>query len=205
MLLGKCGANEKLVYPEAECVKRGQMDTLLPFACIRKKKGHRFKYLAGVARPLKEVQRKAVSSEHLEAMLVSFFKLGQACDANGLLLQRVSFDAEHIFYDPVRYSLRFAYMPVSGGMGNATDPLDALEAVLARSKIADPQAAATAEVVLDHVRRASLFSWPVYGAFLEELGKSGPVEADPPEGLKMSRRAPDADSRLMYGYDFMDV
>ncbi len=205
-LTGEASGAEELIYSEAECVKSGCDETLFTFSYAQRKKGYAFEYFVGTARPIREVLSAPIPREYFEPMLVSFLDLAQACDAKGLTCQRVSFEEEHIFFDPVRYSLRFAYMPVRGATERISSPLKALENLTLRARFHDEEAQQLADRVLDHVRRSPIFSWPEYEAFLREQGVLDKPEAEARDTSLLNGRATARiDCRDSYGFDFMSA
>lgn len=169
-LIGHAHASEDLLYAEAECARSGSIETLLPFSYAQAKKGFDFAYQTGMARPLASVLKDPLSSEHFESMLISFRNVGRACDKNNLALKRVSFKEEFVFFDPVRYLLRFAYLPVRSSSSASSDPLHALEWLCEHARFSEAHARQLARTVLDHVRRHPLFSWTGFELFLQEQG-----------------------------------
>lgn len=203
-LTGEAGGSETLIYAEAECVKGGCDETLFALSYEQKKKGYEFEYYVGTARPIKEVLSAPIPLEYFEPMLVSFLELAQACDANGLTHQRVCFEEEFIFFDPVRYSLRFVYMPVRGATERISSPLKALEHLAQRVQLKDADAQQLADDVLDYVMRSAIFSWPEYEVFLREHGVLDRGDASPRDtSLLEARVTSRIDCRDMYGFDFM--
>lgn len=205
-LRGEAIGSETLIYTEAECIKDGCDETLFSLSYEKKKKGYEFEYYVGTARPIKEVLSSPLPLEYFEPMLVSFLDLAKACDANSLTHQRVCFDDEYIFFDPVRYSLRFVYMPVRGATERISSPLKALEHLAQRVQLKDADAQELADSVLDYVMRSPIFSWPEYEAFLREQGVLDRGESGPRDtSLLGERTTTRIDCRDEYGFDFMDV
>ena len=205
-LKGETTGSEDLIYSEAECIKAGCDETLFALSYEKKKKGYEFEYYVGTARPIKEVLSSPLALEYFEPMLVSFLDLAKACDSNGLTYQRVCFDDEYIFFDPVRYSLRFAYMPVRGATERIFSPLHALEHLAQRVKLKDEDAQELAASVLDYVMRSAIFSWPEYETFLHEHGVLDRSESNPRDTSLLEERATTRiDCRDSYGFDFMDA
>lgn len=205
-LRGETTGSEELLYSEAECIKAGCDETLFTLSYEKRKKGYEFEYYVGTARPLKEVLSGPIPLEYFEPMLISFLDLAQACDANGLTSQRVCFDEEYIFFDPVRYSLRFVYIPVRGATERISSPLKALEHLAQRVKLKDAHAQQLADNVLDYVMRNAIFSWPDYEDFLRGQGvldRNDVVAHD--TSLLESRTTTRIDCRDLYGYDFMST
>lgn len=203
---GESSGGEELLYAEAECARNGCADPLLPFSYRQKGKGYRFVYQPGLARPLEEVLSAPVASDHFESMLISFLSLARTCEAHGLSLQRVSFEADHILFDPALYSLRFLYLPIRGRTGSLSSPLEALKRLAKGAKLRDERARSLASHVLDHALRSLLFSWADYEELLRTQGVleggrcGGP--ALPPSGTQVSHSG---DRRSGYGFDFMGV
>lgn len=203
-LKGETAAAEELLYSEAECVKSGCDETLLTFSYEQKKKGYAFEYYVGTARPIREVLSMPLPREYFEPMLISFLDLARTCDMKGLSVQRVSFEEEHIFFDPARYSLRFVYMPVRGVTERISSPLEALEELTKRARFDDEGARGLADRVLDHVRRSAIFSWIEYETFLREQGVLDKPDGDVRDtSLLDGRTTTRIDCRDSYGFDFM--
>lgn len=200
-LKGETAGTEELLYAEAECVKTGCIEALFPFRYERRKKGYAFEYSVGCARLLKEFLRAPLSQEHFESMLTSFVELAKECDARSLTLQRVCFEEACLFFDPARYSLRFAYLPVRGATGRLAGPLDALEHLARHAWLEGAQAQQLACNALDYVRRSVIFSWPDYESFLHEQGVrslAGIRPVDAPDRSASGRST----SKFLHGYDF---
>ena len=145
-----------------------------------------------------------VSPDRFESMLVSFLDLARTCEAQNLSLQRVSFKAGHIFYDPSLYSLRFLYLPVRGQTGSLSSPLEALEHLAKGAKITNEPTRTLASQVLDYALRSLLFSWTNYEGFLRTQGvlevRDHGNLASSFVGAEASRPG---DRRDQYGFDFM--
>lgn len=205
VLIGTAPATDELLYAEAERIRCGCGDALLTFTYAQKGKGWRFEYFMGTARPLRRVLKAPLSAEHFEAMLASFLELGREVDAQGLSLQRVCFEGRFLFFDPARYALRFAYLPVRSrrSPSRPSGPLEALALVAQQAKLTTPSVRALAQRALDHAKRNAVFSWPEYEAFLGEAGISVPQRADAfahAQPSEPATRLPD--HRQRYGYDF---
>lgn len=201
---GESSGGEELLYAEAECARYGGADPLLPFSYKQKGKGYRFVYQPGIARPLLKVLSASVSSDHFESMLISFVSLARTCEAHGLSLKRVSFEADHILFDPALYSLRFLYVPVRGRTGSLSSPLEALKRLAKGAKLRDERTRSLAGKVLDHALRSPLFSWADYEELLRAQGVleggrcGGPVLSHSGNQVPYS-----GDRRGGYGFDFM--
>lgn len=201
---GEATGSEVLIYPEAECVKQGCDATLLSFSYARRKKGYQFEYHAGTGRPLREMLSAPIPREYFEPMLISFLDLARVCDMNGLSMQRVSFDVDHVLFDPAKYSLRFVYMPVRGATERVSSPLEALEKLARNACFDDAHAQELAHRVLDYVLRSAIFSWTDYESFLRlqgvlEIEEGGRRDTSLLDG----RVAVPADCRDRHGFDFM--
>ncbi len=202
-LTGVSSSSEELLYPEAEAIRCGCGDALFTFTYAPKGKGWRFEYFTGTARPLQTVLKAPLPSEHFEAMLTSFIEVGRAVDAHGLSLQRVCFQDRLLFFDPARYSLRFAYLPVRGAAQGSSSPLEALTFVAQQSRLPAGPARILAQRTLDFAKRACVFSWPEYESFLNEQGilEERHASSDRPSSADACRCPPDR--RCSFGYDFI--
>lgn len=202
-LTGEASANEELIYAEAECVKAGCDETLLAFSYEQKKKGCSFDYYVGTARPIEDVLRDPIPRDYYEAMLASFIRLAQACDSRGLSIQRVSYDLDTIFFDPARYALRFAYMPMRGDTEHISSPLQAIERISERAIFDEPGMERVAEAVVDFTRRSAIFSWIEFEALLRANGVLEGTAHKGAEGEGHARQEAYLDRRDCYGYDFI--
>lgn len=180
VLTGITRASEELCYAEAECVRTGRSDVLMPLSYAQRRRGWRFIYRAPASRPLQQVLRHDVSAEHLEAMLASFAEVGRACNDHDLALERVSFDVRFIVFDPARYALRFAYLPARIRHPRTSDPLQAIAHLAGRVRASDPASEALAASVLDYARRNLIFLWPTYASFLADHGVVFPRRTSAP-------------------------
>lgn len=204
-LTGESVAGEEFVYAEAECVRAGCDETLLTFSYEQKKRGYTFDYYVGTACPIGDIMRDVLPREYYESMLVSFLRLAQACDNNGLSMQRVSLEPETILFDPARYVLRFAYMPVRGTTEHISSALQAIEYISENFEFGDDDTQELADKVLDYVRRAPIFSWIEYEAFLKEIGVLEGKTASTSRNASYSedRQTSRIDCRDTFGYDFV--
>lgn len=202
-LTGVSSSSEELLYPEAEAIRCGCGDALFTFTYAPKGKGWRFEYFTGTARPLQTVLKAPLPSEHFEAMLTSFLEVGRAVDAHGLSLQRVCFQDRLLFFDPARYSLRFAYLPVRGAAQGSSSPLEALTYVAQQSRLPAGPARILAQRTLDFAKRACVFSWPEYESFLNEQGilEERHASSDRSSSADVCHRP--LDRRCSFGYDFI--
>lgn len=195
---------EDLLYAEAECVKAGCNETLLTFFYDKHKKGYAFRYYIGTAKPLNDYLKHPLSNDYFEAMLVSFLHLAQACEARSLSIQRVMFVPDYIFFDPVQFTLKFAYLPVRQRKEKVSDPLQALAYIIERASFDNGLTKSNADEVLDHVRRSAIFSWIDYERLLKDLGvidrrRAVLAGSDQAHG----RITAQVDCRDMYGLDFI--
>lgn len=204
-LTGISSASEELLYPEAEAIRCGCGDALFTVTYAPKGKGWRFEYFMGTARPLRSVLKAPLAAEHFEAMLTSFLEVGRAVDAHGLSLQRVCFQERLLFFDPARYSLRFAYLPVRGAVHGSSSPLEALIYVTQQSRLPTGPVRILAQRTLDFAKRASVFSWPEYESFLNEQGLEGVRGPSPDRALITERHHRPPDRRCSFGYDFINA
>ena len=201
---GESSGDEELLYTEAECARYGDADPLLPFSYKQKGTGYRFVYQAGLARPLPKVLSVSVASDHFESMLISFSSLARTCETHGLSLQRVSFEADHILFDPALYSLRFLYVPVRGRTGSLSSPLEALKRLAKGAKLRDERTRSLADQVLDHALRSLLLSWADYEELLRTQGVLEDGRCGGPALSPSSTQVPHSgDHRGGYGFDFM--
>ena len=204
-LTGVSSASEELLYPEAEAIRCGCGDALFTFTYAPKGKGWRFEYFTGTARPLQAVLKAPLPAEHFEAMLTSFLEAGRAVDAHGLSLQRVCFQDRLLFFDPARYSLRFAYLPVRGAAQGSSSPLEALTYVAQQSRLPAGSARILAQRTLDFAKRACVFSWPEYESFLNEQGILAECRAPVDRARTADARSRPPDRRCTFGYDFINA
>lgn len=164
------GAEEKFCYSVAEQVKLGCDETLLTFSYEKSKKGYCIFYYLGTARPLAEYLKKPLLQDHFESMLLSFLRLGQTCTSHqDLSMQRISFNPDYIFFDPMHLTLKFVYIPIADSGQNPSNPLDALAYILDNAQLS-PAAKAKADKMLDFVHCSTIFSPIEYEAKLKELG-----------------------------------
>lgn len=205
-LIVETTAGEELAYAEAECVKAGCDETLLTFSYGKKGKGYRFVYYLGTAQPVLEYLEQPISEEYFYSILVSFLRMFQACDANGLSPQRVSFEPEHVFFDPAHYTLRFVYCPVRQTKTQLSEPAKTLALVAESAVLENSQAANLADAVLDYARRQAIFSWVDYERFLKSVGVlEGGAGQEPVEWQSGRRNTSRIDVRNSFGFDFAEV
>lgn len=198
LLKGESTAREDLLYAEAECVRAGRIESFFPLSYHAKGKGYAFDYFLGTARPLKDVLKAPLPADRFNAMLLSFLRVAQACDAHGLSLQRVFFDEGFLLFDPACYGLRFVYAPVRGTNRSLGDPLPALALLAQRARLSDNASRALAFAVLDYARRSPVFSWPEYEGLLREHRILHHHTAPAPVPTPRPRQ----DHRHLHGYPF---
>lgn len=199
-------AEEELAYAEAECVKRGCDETLLTFSYGKKGKGYKFVYYLGTAEPVLEYLSRPISEEYFRSILVSFLRLFQACESNGLSSQRISFRPEHVFFDPAHYALKFIYCPVRQTKEQLSEPTKVLAQIAEKVVVENGQGAEVAAKALDYARRSAIFSWVDYERFLRSAGViEGKREEPAAEWSGGKRNTSRIDVRDSFGFDFAEV
>lgn len=168
-LVGESKVEEELIYDEAKTVMAGCDDTLLTFSYEPKGKGYSFRYYLESARPISKYLKQPLTNEYFEGILMSFLRLAQVCQKLDLSSQRVLFQNEFVFFDPARFALRFAYVPLRA-KDQVSDPLKVMVFILQKATFANGTMKSIADRVLDYARSCSIFNWVDYEKLLKELG-----------------------------------
>lgn len=194
--------HEELIYPEAESVRAGASQVLLPFIYQQKKKSYEFQYVLGPAQKLEEMLIHPLSREYLEAILLSFLTLAKDCDTYSLSMQRVLFQHDYLFFDPGRYALVFVYVPLRSITENLSSALDALEYVSQHAKPTDASSQKLIQAVYDFAKRSAFFSWIEYERFLQEQGVLEKKTISRAPSIKQ-KDTQSIDCRESFGFDFV--
>lgn len=158
---------ESLEYAQAELLK--MLDgPFLPFSYeLDGKDEASLTYDVTDMIPLETYLEAELSLLQFRAMLDDVINVMESCAEHDLDTSRLVFDPKLVRLDADTNHMAFAYVPVSGLPDGRETAMDLLTFIAQRASFVCPENTHDAEILLDHLKRQTVFSSVEFKAFLE--------------------------------------